>query len=152
LYKLPTEPEALRLAIEHRPAGTRPAAASSRAGTTTVERLLEILAEPQASPALQAAALGALAEIPGIGHKSDATDAAGRHGEALTWDNERGFGREVIFDPRTSRVLAEAEMIFGPPSTTEYGAPAGTAFRETAYLQSGIVDSTHETADGAAGG
>lgn len=145
LYKLPTEPEALRLAIEHRPAGSPPAAASSSAGATTVERLLEILAEPEASPNLHTAAFGALAEIPGIGREGNATDAAGRHGEALTWDNEGGFGREVIFDPRTSRVLAESEMIFGPPSSRHYGVPGRTVFRETAYLQSGIVGSTHAT-------
>lgn len=143
LYKLPTEPEALRLAIEHRPAGSPPAATSSQAGATTAERLLEILAEPEASPALQAAAFGALGEIPGIGHERDATDVAGRHGEALTWDSEGGFGREVIFDPRASRVLAEAEVIFGPPSSRTFGVPDGTVFRATAYLRAGIVDSTH---------
>jgi hypothetical protein len=152
LYKLPTEPEALRLAIEHRPAGSPPAAASSRAGRTTVERLLEILAEPQASPELDAAAFGALAEIPGIGREGDATDAAGRHGEALTWESEGGFGREVIFDPRTSEVLAEAETIFGPPSSRRYRVPDGTVFRETAYLRSGIVGSTDEMSGEATGG
>ncbi|MBS1676513.1 MAG: hypothetical protein JST08_03920 [Actinobacteria bacterium] len=142
LYKLPTEPEALRLAIEHQPAGTPPAAASSREGGTTVQRLLEILAEQTASPELHAAAFGALAEIPGIGRERDATDAAGRHGEALTWDNERGFGSEVIFDPETSTVLARSEMVFGPPSTKEQGVPPKTVFRETAYLSAKIVDSS----------
>ncbi len=141
LYRLPTEPEPLRLAIEHRPPGSPPASSSSEEGRTTVQRLLEILAEPASSPALQAAAFGALAEIPGIGREPDATDALGRHGEAVRWINERGFGRKVIFDPHTSRVLAEAEMIFGPPSTREYGVPPGTVSRETAFLDSAIVDS-----------
>jgi hypothetical protein len=141
LYKLPTEPEALRLAIEHQPAGSPPAAADSRANSTTVQRLLEILAEPETSRQLAKAALGALAEMPGIGRESDVTDAAGRHGEALTWDDEGGFGRRVIFDPRTSQVLAEAEVIFGPPSTRTYGVPPRTPYRETAYLRSEVVDS-----------
>jgi hypothetical protein len=35
-------------------------------------------------------------------------------------------------------------MIFGPKATDQYGAPAGTPYRETAYLRSGIVDSTRE--------
>jgi hypothetical protein len=35
-------------------------------------------------------------------------------------------------------------MIFGPKATGEYGARAGTPYRETAYLRSGIVDSTRE--------
>jgi hypothetical protein len=61
----------------------------------------------------------------------------------LALDSDGGFGREVIFDPRTSEVLAESEKVFGPPSTHNYGVPAGTPFRETAYLASRIVDSLH---------
>ncbi len=146
LSELPTEPEALRLAIEHRRRGTSPldpSPASSPRGGGTVERLLEILSEPITSPALRAAAFNALAEIPNIGFEPDVADIAGRRGDAISWVRERGFGRRFIFDPHTGKVLAEAEMIFGPQATNEYGAPAGTPYRETAYLQSGIVDSTH---------
>ena len=147
LSELPTEPEALRLAIEHRRGGSSPldpSPASSPRGGGTVERLLEILSEPITSPALRTAAFNALAEIPGIGFERNVADGAGRRGDAISWIRERGFGRRFIFDPHTGKVLAEAEMIFGPQATKEYGAPAGTPYRETAYLQSGIVDSTHE--------
>ncbi len=147
LTRLPTEPEALRLAVENRRGGDSPVApspADSPRGGATVERLLEILSEPIAAPALRAAAFNALAEIPGIGFERDVADAAGRQGDAISWVRERGFGRRFIFDPHTGRVLADAEMIFGPKATSEYGAPAGTPYRETAYLQSGIVDSAHE--------
>jgi len=147
LFQLPTEPEALRLAVEHRRssgAPLDPSPASSQRGGATVEGLLEILAEPLASPPLRAAAFAALAEIPGIGFERDVADAVGRRGDAIAWGRERGFGRRWIFDPRTSRILAQAEMIFGPPSTAENGVPPDTVFRESAYLQSGIVDSTHE--------
>jgi hypothetical protein len=147
LSRLPTEPEALRLTIENRRASSSPldpSPASSQRGGATVERLLEILSEPLASPALRAAAFDALAEIPSIGLERDVADAAGRRGDAIAWVRERGFGRRWIFDPRTSRILAQAEMIFGPPSTTENGVPPDTVFRESAYLSSGIVDSTHE--------
>ena len=85
------------------------------------------------------------------GFERDVADAAGRKGDAISWVRESGFGRRFIFDPHTGEVLAEAEMIFGPKATDEYGAPAGTPFRETAYLRSGIVDSTHETVAGADG-
>lgn len=147
LSQLPTEPEALRLAVEHRRGGGSPldpSPANSARGGATVERLLEILSEPITSPALRAAAFNALAEIPGIGFERDVADAAGRQGDAIGWVRESGFGRRFIFNPRTGRILAEAEMIFGPKATSEYGAPAGTPYRETAYLQSGIVDSAHE--------
>jgi hypothetical protein len=147
LSRLPTEPEALRLAVEHRRGGSSPldpSPATSPRGGATVERLLEILSEPIASPALRAAAFNALAEMPGIGLERDVADAAGRRGDAISWIRESGFGRRFIFDPHTGEILAEAEMIFGPKATSEYGAPAGTPYRETAYLQSGIVDSAQE--------
>jgi hypothetical protein len=147
LSELPTEPEALRLAIENRRAPSAsldPSSASSQRGGATVERLLEILSEPIAGSALRSAAFGALAEIPGIGFERDVVDAAGRRGDAIAWVRGRGFGRRWIFDPRTSRILAQAEMIFGPPSTAENGVPPETVFRESAYLKAGIVDSTHE--------
>jgi len=147
LSRLPTEPEALRLAVENRRGGDSPVApspADSPRGGATVERLLEILSEPIAAPPLRAAAFNALAEIPGIGFERDVADAAGRRGDAISWVRESGFGRRFIFDPRTGEILAEAEMIFGPKATDEYGAPAGTPYRETAYLRSGIVDSARE--------
>lgn len=150
LSELPTEPEALRLAVENRSAGSPgdPSPADSQRGGGTVERLLEILSEPTASPALRAAAFNALAEIPGIGFERDVTDVAGRRGDAIAWVRERGFGRRWIFDPRSAKVLAQAEMIFGPPSTTENEVPPDTVFRETAYLRSGIVDSPRERPPG----
>jgi hypothetical protein len=144
LSHLPTEPEALRLAVENRDGGSAPldpSPAGSARGGATVERLLEILSEPITSPALRAAAFNALAEIPGIGFERNVADAAGRKGDAIGWVRESGFGRRFILDPHSGQILAEAEMIFGPKATREYGAPAGTPFRETAYLRSGIVDS-----------
>jgi hypothetical protein len=149
LSQLPTQPEALRLAIENRRGGSGPLAASpadSPRGGGTVERLLNILSEPLASPALRAAAFSALAEIPGIGLRRDVVDAAGRRGDAIGWVRERGFGRRYIFDPQTGKILAQAEMIFNAKAAEYPGVPDGTVFRETAYLQSAIVDSTGETA------
>lgn len=143
LSKLPTEPEALRLVIENRSGGSSPVDASpvhSHRGEVTAERLMEILSEPITSPSLRAAAVDALAEIPGIGLEHGVTDAAGRRGDAITWVRDRGFGRRIIFDPRTSAVLAEAEVIFDAKAAEYPGVPDGTAFRETAYLQSEVVD------------
>jgi hypothetical protein len=145
LSRLPTDPEALRLAVERRPAEDSPVPASPAAsdrGGATAERLWEILTEPITSPALRAAAINALAEIPGIGLELDVTDVAGRRGDALTWVRERGFGRELIFNPRTSEVLAQAEMIFDAKAAGYPKVPDDTVFRETAYLSSAIVDST----------
>lgn len=153
LSNLPTEPEALRLAIENRGgAGSpvEPSPAGSQRGGVTAERLLEILGEPVTSPALRAAAFDAVVEMPGIGLEHDVTDVAGRRGDAITWVRDQGFGRRLIFDPRTSRVLAEAEMIFDAKAAEYPGVPDGTVFRETAYLQSEVVDSIDERSPHAA--
>jgi hypothetical protein len=146
LSRLPTEPEALRLAVENRRGSSPvdPSPADSLRGGATVERLLNILSEPMASPALRAAAFNALAEIPAIGFEPDVADVAGRQGDAIGWVRERGFGRRFIFDPHTGKILAKAEMIYRGKYAEENGVPPETVFRETAYLQSGIVDSTHE--------
>lgn len=147
LSRLSTEPVALREAIENQSAGSPaadPAPASSERGAATAERLLEILAEPITSPALRAAAIGALSEIPGIELERGAVDGAGRRGDAIAWNRERGFGRRITFDPRTFDLLAEAEVIFNAKAAGYPGVPDGTAYRETVYLGSGIVDSDHE--------
>ena len=143
LSQLPTEPEALRMAVEHRRAASTPLApspADSQRGGATVERLLEILSEPITSRALRAAAFNALAEIPGIGLERGVADVAGRKGDAISWVRESGFGTRFIFDPRTSEILAEAEMIFDAKAAGYPRVPDGTVFRETAYLRTGIVD------------
>jgi len=144
LAQLPIEPEALRLAVENRQGSdspSDPSLASSQRGGGTVERLLEILSEPIASPALRAAAFSALAEIPGIGFEREVADVAGRHGDAIAWTREGGFGRRYIFDPRSSKILSQAEVIFNARAAEYRGVPDDTVFRETAYLRSGIVDS-----------
>jgi hypothetical protein len=138
LSAAPTDPEALRLEIEHRRGG----------GDVTIERLMEILGEPITSPGLRAAAFNALAEIPGVELERHAVDVTGRRGAAVSWGSEgerSAYRREFIIDPRTSRLLAQAEVIDHPKAAEMPGIPPGTVFRETAYLQSGIVDSIRET-------
>ncbi|HYH53018.1 MAG TPA: CU044_5270 family protein [Solirubrobacterales bacterium] len=151
LAQLPTEPAALRQALEHhgvapgqpRALQVGPPPADSLRGRSTIESLMNVLSEPITSPALRAAAFNALAEIPGIELEHGVADAAGREGDAI-WFSERGFGRQFIFDPHTSRVLSQAEMIFDAEAAGYPGVPDGTVFREIAFLRSGIVDSTDE--------
>lgn len=147
LAKLPTEPEALRLALENRPLPGYPktvhigaSPADSERGRFTIEKLMNVLSEPITSPALRAAAFNALAEIPGIELERGVTDVAGRRGDAI-WFAERGFGRQFIFDPRTSEILAQAEVIFDAEAAGYPQLADDTVFREIAYLRSGVVDS-----------
>lgn len=146
LSQLPTEPEALRLSVEHRrPTGSpvAPSSATSVRGGGTVEKLLEILAEPLAPPALRAAAFNALAEIPDLGFERGVADGAGRRGDAIGWTREHGFGRRFIFDPRTSKVLSQGEVVFGAKAAGYPQVPDDTPFRETVYLGTRIVGSIH---------
>lgn len=154
LSDLPTRPRALRLAVEY-PEGGAPAVSPQTTprfrvfrNPDALEPLTAILIAPTASPALRAAAFNALAELPGIELESGVTDVAGRRGDAISWEVEPGSGfvHEFIFDPRTSRVLADAQVLAGEKAADEEGVPEGTVFRETAFLRSGIVDSLDETA------
>jgi hypothetical protein len=147
--QLPTEPEALRLKVENRgSAGPSVAAspATSVRGGGTVEKLLEILAEPLAGPALRAAAFDALAEIPDLGFERGVADGAGRKGDAIGWTRGEGFGRRFIFDPRSGKILSQGEVVFGAKAAGYPTVPDVTPFRETAYLGTAVVDSVHETA------
>jgi hypothetical protein len=142
LAKLPTEPEALRLRIEHRPSTgvpVDPSPATSARGGGTVESLLGILGEPLTPPAVRAAAFGALAEIPGLGFERGVTDGAGRRGDAIGWTREAGFGNRTIFDPRTGELLADAEFIYGAKAAGYPTIPDHTPFRETVHLKTAIV-------------
>lgn len=147
LSELPIKSETLRLAIERRGVASTPVAASpvnSHRGSVTAERLLEILAEPILSVLLRRGTFYALTEMPGISLRGDVADVAGRRGDSITWVRHGGYARELIFDRRTSKVLAQTEVIFNAKTAGYRGVPNGTVFRETAYLQSGIVDSAHE--------
>jgi hypothetical protein len=157
LSALPTEAKALREALE---AGEVPGLSGGpetvggpiTSGQVTAE-LWFILDQPDATPQLRAAAFGALAEMPGIEVDEDATDAVGRSGTALSLEGSEskkygffnsGLRVEYIFDPKTSEVLGNREVITDPAVASKLGIPVGTALREAAYLGSGIVDSTQE--------
>jgi hypothetical protein len=151
---LPTEPEALRRAVESNQisvTGFNLMYPSARRldREQTIAELFNILSEGYVStPQLRAAIFNALAELPGVKVDTGATDSLGRHGYAIrSIEPKTGGGFEYIFDPDTSEVLAERDFI-GDPAGNPFlkGVPAGTTVRETAYLETGVVDSTHETA------
>jgi hypothetical protein len=158
---LPTEPKALRLEIEQRqvsgPASDESAANSIDAGQVIAE-LWDILDKPNTTPQLRAAIFGALAELPGIELDRNASNLVGRSGYALSYEStssssygeqQPGKRVEYIFDPETSAILGRREVIADPEKLLPWAKeiPAGTVWREVAYLQSQVVDSTHERPD-----
>ena len=156
--ELPTEPKALRLAIEQRQiSGTsgsgEPPTDSINSGQVIAE-LWDILDKPNTTPELRAAIFGAIAELPGIELNRNAVDLVGRSGYALSFEStsSSSYGEqmpgkrvEYIFDPETSDILGRREVITDPEKLLPWaqGIPAGTAWREVAYLRSGVVDSNH---------
>jgi hypothetical protein len=149
---LPTEPEALRQAVEANDIEVKgfnlmDPKATSLDEKATIEELINILFEGNPMrPALRAAIFNALAELPGIKLDTDATDFLGRHGDSIRFgDDERGSATEFIFDPGTSDVLASRDILVAPSQDRyQQGIPAGTTVRETDYLETAVVDSTHE--------
>lgn len=158
---LPTEPRALRLAIERDPIYGPTVEESGGAKMPTaqvISELWDVLNKPNTTPELRAAIFGALAEIPGIELNRDAVDLVGRPGYALGYEapesggygsTVRGFRVEYIFDPETAAVLGRREVITRP-EVLAWGkdVPAGTVLREAAYLDTGVVDSTRERPQG----
>ncbi len=162
--RLPTEPEALRQAVE----GNRisvtgfnlmyPGAARLDAEQTK-EELINILVEGNPmTPQLRAALFNALAEVPGVEVNTDATDSLGRHGYAIrSVDSKFGGGSEFIFDPDTAEILAQRTFLGDTRREARQnpavkGLPSGLTTTETDYLETGAVDSTGETPAEAAGG
>jgi len=151
---LPTDPEALRLAVESNQISVSgfnlmyPSAQRLDAEQTAAE-LFNILQEGNPMrPELRAALFNALAELPGIEVDTDASDLLGRHGYAISLlEPDTGVGSEYIFDPDTSEILAQRDFISeAGRNPTLKGLPSGLTIRETAYMDSGVVDSTQETA------
>jgi hypothetical protein len=149
---LPTEPKALRLAIEQRQA------AKPINTAQVIAELWDILDKPNTTPELRAAIFGALAELPGIELDRNASNLVGRSGYALSYEStdsgsygeqQPGKRVEYIFDPETSAILGRREIIVDPDKLLPWAKEisAGTVWREVAYLQSGIVDSTDERPD-----
>jgi hypothetical protein len=149
---LPTEPEALRHAVEANDIEVKgfnlmDPKATHLDEVATSEELINILFEGNPMrPELRAAIFNALAELPRIQLATDATDFLGRHGDAFrSVDQQSKGGVEFIFDPDTSEVLASREFLVNPQGDKYLeGIPAGTTIRETDYLESTVVDSTHE--------
>jgi hypothetical protein len=152
--RLPTEPEALRRAVEsnqisHRGFNLANLSAKQLDSEETTAELLNILSEGSPmTPPLRAAIFNALAEMPGINVEADAIDSLGREGFAIRSIEEKsGSGIEYIFDPDTAEILARRTFL-GEHDTSPYlkDVPAGTTISETVYLETAIVDSTDETA------
>jgi hypothetical protein len=101
-----------------------------------------LLARPITPPALRAALFRVLARLEGIRVLGPMTDEQGRSGTAvaITFD---GLRHELIFDPRSSLLLAERDIVAAPiPEAPRF--PVGITLQSELYLTR-VVDSITAT-------
>jgi hypothetical protein len=112
------------------------------------EEVRDLLADTYLPPALRAEVFDFLAEVPGTTVSSNATDALGRPGIAVS-KTMYGLRTDLVFDPRTYRLLGEREIYLGPqPHITDWRRqPEGSNFdRASTVLETKIMDRPPNTA------
>lgn len=101
----------------------------------------DLLRETVAPPELRAALYEVAARIPGVELVGEVTDPAGRTGVAVAMASKAdGVRREFVFDPETSELLAERQVLLRRVDWVD--AAPGTVIGWVAYLESGTVDTT----------
>ena len=100
----------------------------------------DLLRESDAPPALRSALFQVAAGIPGVKVLENVTDHAGRSGVGVMYSVRHRPGyAELIFDPKTSALLAEQTV------TVNIRTKTSTVTSWTVYLSSGVVDSITST-------
>jgi hypothetical protein len=133
LLAFPTDPRTIYDRLRARTGGR----GNSPAGEVFTE-IGDALRESPAPAALRAGLYGALALVPGIELVGTVKDSAGRPGTAVAF-TENGTRRELIFDPATSELLAEQDVLLDP-ERAELDAPVGTVVGDAVYLRRAVTD------------
>ena len=136
LSNVPSDPSQLRQLIEERTIEGGP---PGDAETFTI--VGDLLRETYAPPAVRSALYTIASQLPGVQLVGAVKDELGRRGTAVAYVSH-GVSDELIFDPRTSALLAERQVVTGDGSW----APVGTVLQSKSYVSSGVVDSTSATA------
>jgi hypothetical protein len=128
LSKLPTDPAELAEWIERRVNSGERAGDGVPFAAKTLTLVAELLNEPLATPELRAALYEAEGRIAGIEYLGEATDLIGRRGVAIGAESAYSGALtlySVIFDPKTSQVLAVEQTPREPaPASRDREAPA----------------------------
>jgi len=145
LSDLPTDPRELAALLEQRVRDPKAGAGAGNGFSVAVRSLTlvaEILANPFASPDLRAALYEAEGLIPGVEYLGHVKDQLGRHGVAVGAQSANSGAPTVyslIFDPRTSQVLAtQTETLEAPSALPDEGYPR---MESLLYLESGATGS-----------
>ncbi len=134
LSSLPAEPEALFAELSQRTAQVDNSASPP---VRTLLLIAELLQDPAATPSLRGALYRAAEEIPGIEYFGSTEDKLGRPGVAIGLESDYSGGRtryELIFDPRSSEVLATASIGLAPVQFADVSPPF--TLQTTLFLES----------------
>jgi hypothetical protein len=93
-------------------------------------------------PPLPATLYEVAARIPGVQLVGAVRDPAGRRGVAVALVDEQGIRSELVFDPETSALLAERDVL--AERVPKPDAAPGTMIGHTTYLETAVVGSTSE--------
>lgn len=98
----------------------------------------DALRESPAPARLRAGLYRALALIPHVQFLGQVKDRAGRSGIGVAF-TEVGIRHELIFDPQTSEMLAERQVVVNAHAA-HLRLPAGTVFEDSAYLRRAVTN------------
>jgi hypothetical protein len=145
LSDLPTDPTDLAAWLEQRVRDPKAGAGAGNGFSVAVRTLTlvaEILNNPFAPPQLRAALYEAEGRIPGIEYLGEVTDELGRRGVAVGAESANSGAPTIyslVFDPKTSQVLATEQKILEAPSALpDEGYPRTES---VLYLESGATSS-----------
>jgi hypothetical protein len=111
----------------------------SRDGEVFVE-IADALREAPQPPRLRATLYRALALVPGVQFLGDVKDRLGRAAVGVAFTEHTGLRQELLFDPQTSEVLNEREVVAQPVQGIR--APVGTVIEDIVYTKRAVTDAT----------
>ncbi len=138
LSTLPTDPDQLRTLLEEREVEGGPAGDAE-----TFVIITDLLVLPQAAPELRSALYQVAATLDGVENVGPTTDAIGRPGTGIAYTSSQlgwTVRHEFVFDPNTSAFLGARDTLAAPAGSY----PAGTLIGYGVWLETGVVDSTHD--------
>jgi hypothetical protein len=130
--------------------GVAPGQGPSVDGEVFVQ-IADALREQAAPPRLRAALYRALAYVPGIRLLGATHDRLGRaavavarteHAHRVGHARVGGTRTELLFDPDSSELLAERQVMLSPPPAVARLVPPGTVIADAVYVRRGVVDHT----------
>jgi DNA-directed RNA polymerase specialized sigma24 family protein len=102
--------------------------------------IADALREAPQPPRLRATLYRALALVPGVQLLGDVKDRLGRAAVGVAFTEHTGLRQELLFDPQTSEVLNEREVVARPVQGIR--APVGTAIEDVVYTERAVTDAT----------